>query len=77
MPSSSLVSSEVTQTMKQSTFTRKLEDAYEATNKNTKTALEKYVNMLKPKEVKHPIDQIDPTERALHYWRWAFDKVIE
>ena len=33
--------------------------------------------MIKPKEFKHPSDQTDPRERALHYWRWAFDKVIE
>ena len=53
-----------------------LRDAYIAVNQR-KPALEKYIDAMKPKKMKHPREIPDRYERSLHFWRFAFEKVRE
>ena len=51
-----------------------LREAYLAVNER-KPALERYKDAMKPKTMQHPREFSNPDEKALQYWRWAFEKV--
>lgn len=51
-----------------------LREAYLAVN-DRKEALEKYIDAMKPNKMQHPKDIDDRDDKALLYWRWAFEKI--